>query len=121
MLVLSCVVGLRRTAVRPILVLIGITWKSFQTNISAVCGTINIVYCDSEESCCSALSNIKYEKFIYSLHSDRIHCVFISLGIFIVLFLLIEIEMSALDINSLLIEQKPLHVPALSDIAEGKH
>lgn len=28
--------------------------------------------------------------------------------------------MSALDINNLLIEQKPLHVPALSEIAEGK-
>lgn len=29
--------------------------------------------------------------------------------------------MSALDINDLLIEEKPLHVPALSEIAEGKH
>lgn len=30
-------------------------------------------------------------------------------------------EMSALDINNLLIEQKPLHVPALSEIAEGEY
>lgn len=29
--------------------------------------------------------------------------------------------MSALDINNLLIEEKPLHVPALNEIAEGKH
>lgn len=75
--------------------------------------------------CCSYYSpNINTRKqfrFLqFRIPSDRttIRCYKFDFDYFIEFSL---IEMSALNIDNLLVEQKPLHVPALNEIAESKH